>query len=67
MVTMLSQLRELLNEKEVNFNSTYESFLYILGYMDGIKSQREFNWCSMTKEDMDVLIKESVNFKQKKD
>ena len=67
MVTMLSQLRELLNEKEVNFNSTYESFLYILGYMDGIKSQREFNWCSMTKEDMDVLIKEAVNFKQKKD
>ena len=56
-----------MNEKEVNFNSTYESFLYILGYMDGIKSQREFNWCSMTKEDMDVLIKEAVNFKQEKD
>ena len=67
MVTMLSHLRKLLNEKEVNFNSTYESFLYILGYMDGIKSQREFNWCSMTDEDMEVLIKEAVNFKQKKD
>lgn len=55
-----------MKEKELNFNSTYKIFLYIFGYMDRIKSQREFNWCNMAKEYMEVLIKEAINFKKKK-
>lgn len=65
MITILSHLRGLLKENEKDFHSTYERFLYILGYIEGIKSQKEFDWCHMTKEDIEALIKESVTFGEK--
>ena len=65
MITILSHLRGLLKENEKDFNTSYEKFRYISGYMDGIQSQKQFDWCSMTEKDIKALLKEAANFSEK--
>ena len=54
----LNVLKKLL--KEENFKTSYEKFVFCNGYIKGIAAQKGNDWCNLTEDDINVLIRETT-------